>query len=54
MNSWVYKKPYGRTRPQWIEFKNAETLLEQFYTDVERILNTLGLSKVVEEVRRSK
>ena len=54
MNSRVCTKPYGRTRPQWIEFKNAETLLEQFYADGERISNTPGLSKVVEDVRRSK
>ena len=50
----VYAKPYGRVKPQLIEFKDAETLLEQFYGDVERILKILGLSNQVEDVRRPK
>ncbi len=50
----VYRKPYGRTRPQLIEFRDAETLLELFHADVERILEILELSKEVDFVRRTK
>lgn len=50
----VYAKPYGRVKPQLVKFADAETLLEQFYGDVERILGILGLSNEVEEVRRRK
>ena len=46
----VFKKPYGQTKPRLVEFESAEALLESFYCDVERILQTLGLSNAVEQV----
>src|SRR5712692_693444 len=46
----VFKKPYGQTKPQLVEFESAEALLESFYCDVERILKSLGLSNTVDQV----